>query len=74
MAEGYAERVSHSQGYILGPATFCLSRYGKYNNKFISLCHPIMNYIHKKTGHAVVLAVIQVGLILYHCNHRQKTS
>jgi IclR family acetate operon transcriptional repressor len=55
---GYAQRVSHKDGYILGPESYCLSRFGRYDNEIIEVCQPIMNWLYKKTGFAVVLAVI----------------
>ena len=58
-SEGYVVKISHSKGYILGPAAYCLSRYGRYNNKLISVCQPIMQYLYKNLGHAVVLSVIE---------------
>ena len=45
VSEGYAERVSHTKGYVLGPAAYCLSRYGKYDDEFIALCRPVMRRI-----------------------------
>jgi len=60
-SEGYVKKISHTKGYILGPATYCLSRYGKYENEFVSICHPLINWLHKKTGYSVILAVIEGG-------------
>lgn len=57
--EGYATKISHSRGYILGPAAYCLSRLGKYKNDLIAICHPIMQYIYRNTGYSVVLSVIE---------------
>ena len=59
VSEGYAERVSHTKGYVLGPAAYCLSRYGKYDDEFISLCRPVMRRLYRKSECAVILAVIQ---------------
>lgn len=57
--EGYAVKVSSSKGYILGPASYYLSRYGKYKNDLITICRPIMNYVAEKCGYSVVLTVIE---------------
>lgn len=57
--EGYVVKISHSKGYILGPAAYCLSRYGRYNNELISVCQPIMKYLYKNLGYTVVLSVIE---------------
>ncbi len=57
--EGYATKISNSKGYILGPAAYCLSRFGKYKNGLIAICHPIMQYIYRNTGYSVLLAVIE---------------
>jgi DNA-binding IclR family transcriptional regulator len=61
IAEGYVNRISHSKGYVLGPSLFYLTRFGKYNDSFISVCHPVMRWLNVKTGHTVVLAVIHGG-------------
>ena len=59
--EGYVKKISHSSGYVIGPAVFCLSRFGKYSDDFISVCHPIIKWLHKKTKYTIVLAVIESG-------------
>ena len=61
VACGYAQRVSHKDGYILGPEAYCLSRFCTYANETVELCHPVLNWLYKKTGLAVVLAVIANG-------------
>ena len=60
-AEGFVKQVSRTMGYILGPAAYCLSRHGKYNNEFVSICHPLIRWLHEKTGYAVIYAVIEGG-------------
>lgn len=57
--EGYVVKISHSKGYVLGPAAYCLSRYGRYNNELVAVCRPIMQYLYKKLGYTVVLSIIQ---------------
>ena len=57
--EGYTEKVSHSAGYIIGPATYCLTRYGRYEEELISICSPVLRMMEKKIGCAVILSVIQ---------------
>ncbi len=61
--EGYVKQVSRTRGYILGPAAYCLTRYGKYDSEFVSVCHPILKWLHKKTTLCVGLAVIQHGKV-----------
>ena len=58
VASGYAQRVSHKEGYILGPEAYCLSRFGRYADGIVEVCQPVMNWLYKKTCLAVVLAVI----------------
>ena len=60
-SEGFVKKISHSKGYVLGPAAYCLSRHGRYENEFVSTCHPLINWLHKKTGYSVILAVIEGG-------------
>lgn len=56
---GYAQRVSHKEGYVLGPEAYRLSRFGQYENATVEICRPVMKWLHKKTGQAIVLSVIQ---------------
>lgn len=58
-AEGFVMKISHSKGYILGPAAYCLSRFGRYKNDLISVCRPIMQYLYRNSGYSVILAVIE---------------
>ena len=57
--EGFLVKISHSKGYVLGPAAYCLSRFGRYKSDLISTCRPIMQYLYNTLGHCVVLAVIE---------------
>ena len=57
-AEGYAVKISHSSGYILGPAAYCLSRFGRYKTELVSVCRPVVQYLSQTLGHTVILAVI----------------
>lgn len=61
LSENYLKRISHSEGYILGPAVHCLSRFGKYEDELVDLCHPILKWLNKKTDLSVVLSVIEGG-------------
>lgn len=56
---GYAQRVSHKEGYILGPEAYRLSRFGQYENATVEICRPIMKWLHKKTGQVIIFSVIQ---------------
>lgn len=58
-SEGFIKKISHTKGYVLGPAAYCLSRHGRYENEFVSICHPLINWLHKKTGYSVILAVVE---------------
>lgn len=57
--EGFLVKISASRGYILGPAAYCLSRFGRYGSDLISTCRPVMQYLYNTLGHCVVLAVIE---------------
>ncbi len=57
--EGFAVKISSRKGYVLGPAAYCLTRFGRYKDDFIATCRPIMQYLHHHTGYAVVLAVLE---------------
>lgn len=58
-ADGYAVRISQSKGYILGPAAYCLSRYQRYKGDLISVCRPVMKFLHHNLGYGICLAVIE---------------
>ena len=60
-SEGFVKKISHTKGYVLGPAAYCLSRHGKYENEFVSICHPLIRWLNKKTGYSVILAVVEGG-------------
>lgn len=60
-SEGYAIKISHSKGYMLGPAAYSLSRFGNYKNQLTEICKPIMQYLYRNSGYSVVLAVIEGG-------------
>lgn len=57
--EGFLVKISASRGYVLGPAAYCLSRFGRYGSDLISTCRPVMQYLYNTLGHCVVLAVIE---------------
>lgn len=59
MQDGYVEQVSRSAGYVLGPETYCLTRFGRYDNEWVALCRPVLRWLHRQTGEAIVLAVIR---------------
>ena len=59
--EGYTEKISHSAGYIIGPATYCITRYGRYEEELISICSPVMRMLENKVGHTVLFSIIQGG-------------
>ena len=56
---GYAERVSHHDGYILGPEVYFLSRFGKYAENTISVCRPVLRWLYRESGYPVVLSTIK---------------
>lgn len=57
--EGYAVRVSQAEGYILGPSTYHLTRYGRYAEDLVLLCRPVMRWMERKSHATVILSVIQ---------------
>ncbi len=61
--DGYVKRISHTLGYVLGPSTYYLSRYGRYENERIVLARPVMRWMERQTHATVVLSVIE--------NHRK---
>lgn len=55
---GYLQRVSHTEGYIIGPELHFLTRYGRYGEDIISVCHPILEYLNRRTDALAVFAVL----------------
>lgn len=64
----YVERVSRTKGYRLGPWAFMLSRYGRYQDKLVSIAIPVLKWLQTKTGATVFISVICNGkkYIVYH--------
>ena len=58
--EGFIKKTSNNK-YTIGSETYCLTRYGRYDNDFVTLCHPVMKWLHKNTGYTIILSVIQSG-------------
>ena len=57
--DGYAVRVSQSEGYILGPSSYHLTRYGRYKEDLVLLCRPVMRWMERNSHATVILSVIQ---------------
>lgn len=57
--DGYVRRISQSMGYVLGPALYHLTRYGRYEQELVSLCRPVMQWMEQKSHATVILSVIQ---------------
>ena len=55
---GYLQRISHNEGYIIGPELHFLTRYGRYGEDIISVSHPILEYLNKRTDALAVFAVL----------------
>ncbi len=58
---GYVTRVSHREGYTTGPELFFLTRYGRFGGEYVSICHPLLEWLCKKTGGTAILAVVEGG-------------
>ena len=56
---GFAERISHHDGYVLGPEAYFLTRFGKYAENTIAICRPVLKWLYKKSGYPVILATIK---------------
>lgn len=57
--DGYVEKISHTAGYVLGPSTYYLTRFGKYNQSYVAVCRPVLKWLARQTGFSTLLAVIQ---------------
>lgn len=56
--EQLAERTSHAS-YRLGAGCFLLTRSGRYDENRLSVCRPVLRWLHKKVGQTVLIAEIQ---------------
>jgi len=61
MEEGYVQRVSHREGYMIGPELHLLTRYGRYGEDIIHECHPLLRYINREGGGTAVFAMVKGG-------------
>ena len=57
--DGYVKKISHSKGYTLGPSLYHLTRYGRYEEEFVTLCRPVIRWMERTSHATVVLSVIQ---------------
>lgn len=57
--DGFVEKISHTEGYILGPSAYFLTRFGTYNQGFVTVCRPVLRWLYKQVNQPIVLAVIQ---------------
>lgn len=57
--DGYIVKISRSKGYRLGPAAFCLTRFGNFDEELIGICRPVLKWLGKKTNRTVLLAVLE---------------
>ena len=58
-ADGYVERVSHSDGYRLGLAMHHLTRCGLYDQELVALCRPILKWMERNSHATALLSVIR---------------
>ena len=56
---GYVTHISYKDGYTLGPSLYNLTRYGRYEKDFVSLCRPVMRWMEQKSRATTILAVIR---------------
>lgn len=73
MSDGYVKKVSHSQGYILGPSTYLLTRFGRYDEDFISTCRPVIRWLYQKTNCTIILSTLQ-GSQKYNIDYIDKNN
>ena len=55
---GYVQRISHSEGYTLGPELYYLARQ-RYGEDLIAVCRPLLRWLYRETGGTAVLAVLR---------------
>lgn len=61
LRDGYISRVSHREGYTVGPELFFLTRYGKFGEEITSSCHSILEQLNRETGGTAIFAVLNKG-------------
>ena len=59
--DGYVSRVSHREGYTVGPELFFLTRYGRFGEEITSSCHSILEYLSRETGGTAIFSVLNKG-------------
>ena len=55
---GYLQKISHTLGYTIGAELHLLTRYGRYGEEIIRECHPILEYLSRKSGHTAVFSIL----------------
>ncbi len=56
--EQLADRISHAN-YRLGAGCFMLTRSGRYDKNRLSVCRPVLRWLHQRVGQTVLIAEIQ---------------
>ena len=59
ISENMAERVSRSEGYVIGYGAFMLSRFGGFNHRLKTVTHPILKWLTAKTGQTSIFCVLK---------------
>ena len=59
--ERYVQRVSHREGYMIGPELHLLTRYGRYGEDIIHECHPLLRYLNREGSGTAVFAMVKGG-------------
>ncbi len=60
-SKGYVTRISHREGYTVGPELFFLTRYGRFGEEITSSCHSILELLNRETGGTAIFAVLNGG-------------
>ena len=59
LSEGYVIRVSHKEGYVIGPAFYALATHISYNPRITSICNNGIRWINKQLSCTCILAVME---------------
>jgi IclR family KDG regulon transcriptional repressor len=54
----FAQRISHREGYRLGPFAYYLARYGKFQQELIQTCHPVIKWLNRQIDQTILLTII----------------
>jgi IclR family KDG regulon transcriptional repressor len=73
---GFVQRISHREGYKLGPLAYYLTRYGRFQQELIQVCHPVIKWLNQQINQTTLLTIIceDRKFIIYYIEGKKKLA